>query len=150
MSAEPTHIRVLRMPDDPAWTQLPDLFRTMYAEMARHGVLLPLARDGEHIWVKGAMVGAEKFGRTVVLEDGEGIHGFAHGALKMAPEHLGGVLLGQVTHVHVGPLHRRSGHGERLFRVLEEWFQERKVSRIDCSHRALHPRGPSADINSSL
>lgn len=131
MSAEGPHIRTLSSPDDPAWSALPALFRAMHAELAASGLVLPLVDGGEEIWAQGVRRGVERFGRTVVLEDRDRVHGFAHGALKMAPDHLGGVLLGQVTHVHVDPASRRHGWAGRMFVPLQEWFRSRQVTRIE-------------------
>ncbi|HNA34506.1 MAG TPA: GNAT family N-acetyltransferase [Flavobacteriales bacterium] len=124
-------VRAVQRADDPALAKVPALFGTMHAEMAEQGMGQRLAPDGGRTWLDGVIGGLERFGRIAVAEwDGEVI-GFAHAAVKLAPEHLGGGRIGHVTHLYVTPAHRRSGIARALAASLHEWLRTRSVLSIE-------------------
>lgn len=124
-------IRAVLRADDPAITALLPLFEAMHSEMAGQGMLLHLAPRGARIWSDGIRGGLERFGRLTVAEaDGE-VVGFAHAAIKLAPEHLGGARIGHITHVYVAPAHRRSGIARELATSLHEWLDAKQVDSVE-------------------
>ena len=124
-------IRVVDHAQDPALERVPALFEEMHREMAAQGMGLSLAEGGAARWCEGISRGLERFGRLVVAERGNELVGFAHGALKLAPEHLGGVRLGHIAHVHVLRDARGSGLGRAMVELLHAWFQEREVASVE-------------------
>ena len=124
-------IRVVDHAQDPALARVPALFEEMHREMAGQGMGLSLAEGGAVRWREGVARGLERFGRLVVAERGNELVGFAHGALKLAPEHLGGVRLGRIADVHVLRDACGSGPGRAMVGRLHGWFQEREVASIE-------------------
>jgi ribosomal protein S18 acetylase RimI-like enzyme len=124
-------IRLVDHAQDPVLAQVTTLFEEMHREMAGQGMGLSLAEGGAALWCNGMARGLERFGRLVVAERGGELVGFAHGALKLAPEHLGGVRLGHISHVHVVRDARGSGVGRAMVELLHAWFQEREVASIE-------------------
>ncbi|MBL7951263.1 MAG: GNAT family N-acetyltransferase [Flavobacteriales bacterium] len=107
------------------------LMGAMYAEMREQGPVVPLMDGGARIWLDGIRSGLERFGRlSIAISDGQ-VVGFAHGALKLLPEHQGGARVGHVTHVHVSPDHRREGIARALITSLDEWFQAKQVTSTE-------------------
>lgn len=124
-------VRTVFRPDDPALAEVPALFEAMHAEMAEQGMGLRLVPDGGRVWLDGAAGGLERFSRITVAEVEGHVAGFAHAAVKLAPEHLGGDRIGHVTHLYVAPAHRRSGIARALAASLHEWLQEKQVKSIE-------------------
>ena len=124
-------IHIISGPGDPALAELPALFRAMYSGMEAQGLRTPLAPDGEQLWIEQAVAGAERFGRLVVAIINDVVIGFAHGAIKLAPEHLGGQRVGHITHLYVDPTNRRSGAGHALAHALNDWFASKDVVSVE-------------------
>lgn len=129
--SNPPRIEVITDGSDPRLPALAPLLEAMYAEMAALGPVRPLAPDGARRWLDSIAPGLERFGRLCIAErDGE-VLGFAHGALKLLPEHLGGHRIGHVTHVHVAPGARRLGLARQLAQRLEDWFAAKQVDEVE-------------------
>ncbi|MFT3886339.1 MAG: GNAT family N-acetyltransferase [Flavobacteriales bacterium] len=137
MSAPVIHI--LDRADDPRCAQLLPLFETMYAEEAALGSLAVLAPDGAQRWMRGVVAGLERFGRLAVAEDRGLVVGFAHGAVRLQPDHLQGGPVGSITHVYVVPAQRRGGVARALVGALGDWFAQRNVARTELTVVAGNP-----------
>ena len=124
---------VVEQPDDPRIAAIGPLFEGMYAEMVSQGAMMPLAENGAALWISSMANGLERFGRLAVAMFGDEVIGFAHGAIKLAPEHLGGERVGHVSHVFVLPAHRRAGVARSLVASLDEWFAAKKINNIELS-----------------
>ena len=116
---------------DPLLEQVRPLFAEMYRGMRGQGLMLPLADDGADTWFQGALATLGRFGiMAVAVEEGR-LAGFAHGALKFLPDHLGGHKTGAITHIFVKPVYRKRYVGKHLLKLLEEWFLEKKVQSVE-------------------
>ncbi|MBP7514098.1 MAG: GNAT family N-acetyltransferase [Flavobacteriales bacterium] len=124
-------VRAVLRADDPALARVPALFEAMHAEMAEQGMGLRLVPDGGRVWLDGARGGLERFARFAVAEFEGHVAGFAHAAVKLAPDHLGGERIGHVTHLYVSPAHRRSGIARALAASLHEWLMAKQVTSIE-------------------
>ncbi len=124
-------VRAVLRADDPALAEVPALFEAMYAEMAEQGMGLRLLPHGGRVWLDGAVGGLERFSRITVAEVDGHVTGFAHAAVKLAPEHLGGERIGHVTHLYITPAHRRSGIARALAGSLHEWLRAKQVTSIE-------------------
>lgn len=124
-------VRAVQRADDPALAEVPALFEAMHAEMADQGMGLRLVPDGGGIWLKGMVGGLDRFARITVAEVDDHVAGFAHAAVKLTPEHLGGERIGHITHLYVAPAHRRSGIARALAASLHEWLQEKQVKSVE-------------------
>ncbi len=124
-------VRAILRADDPALSELPALFEAMHVEMEGQGMALRLVPGGGSIWLKATTSGLERFGRITVAEVDGQVAGFAHAAVKLAPEHLGGGRIGHITHVYVSPPHRRSGIAQQLAASLHAWLGSKEVSGIE-------------------
>jgi GNAT superfamily N-acetyltransferase len=119
------------VPSHPLWSDLPTLFRRMYDDMGRHGLRLPLAVDGEALWVKNVAFGVGKYAIVVGARHDDRLIGFAHGTLKSIPDYLGAQRVGFVSHIYVAPEHRRGGTARGLYRAMDDWFRDRGVKSIE-------------------
>lgn len=132
-------IHILTRADDPRAAGVVPLFEAMYAEEAGLGSLAVLAPEGGQRWLKGAAAGLERFGRLVVAEEAGTIVGFAHGAIRLQPDHLLGGPVGSITHVYVMPAQRRGGVAKALVGALGDWFAQRNVARTELTVVAGNP-----------
>jgi ribosomal protein S18 acetylase RimI-like enzyme len=124
-------INVLTDTNNPRLSAVAVLFARMHAEMHAQGMRLELVPGGEHAWVAEAARSAERFGRLTVALVGDEVVGFAHGAMKLAPEHLGGMRIGHITHVYVLAEHRRRSIASQLVGSLQEWFRQKEVHSVE-------------------
>jgi ribosomal protein S18 acetylase RimI-like enzyme len=123
--------RIVQLADDPALQAVLPLFTEMHSEMATQGMQLRLVPNGASMWLEGIRHGFERFGRMVVAEADGTVVGFAHGAIKLSPEHLGGERVGYVAHLFVLPAHRRAGIARALATHLNAWFAEKNVRSVE-------------------
>ncbi len=125
-------IHIVLDAQDPLLEQVADQFEALHASMGGHGMQATLAPNGARLWVDGTRRGLERFGRMVLaVQDGR-VVGFTYGVIKLAPEYLGGELLGHWTHLYVDPEHRRSGVANALTACLHQWFAEKAVKATEC------------------
>lgn len=107
------------------------LFLKLYAHMASHGLLLPLALGGERNWRKGVELTLGRLGVVVLARDGSRAVGFAQGLVRVTPDYLGAQKVGYVGHVFVDEDVRRRGALKLMFPVLQEWFRSKGVSSLE-------------------
>jgi len=124
-------VRPVTDTNDPALIGIVPLFAAMHAEMAAQGMLLRLADGGALTWLDGVKGGLERFGRIAVAEADGGVIGFAHAAVKLAPEHLGGARTGHITHLYVAPARRRAGIARALAASLHGWLRDKEVASTE-------------------
>lgn len=124
-------IDVITAGTDPRLEAVANAFGAMYAEMERMGPVLPLVEGGAARWLNSATGGLERFGRLCVSMRDEVVIGFAHGQVKLAPEHQGGLRVGHIGHVYVDPAHRGNGQARALTACLHAWFAERQVHSVE-------------------
>jgi len=95
------------------------LFREMYEFMQDKGMQLSMVQGGEQKWISTASRMPGKMNHIVVAED-KNIIGFAHGNIRLAPDHLGGVKIGFISHVYVQEEYREQGIASKLADMLIE------------------------------
>lgn len=125
------HIAVITDPGDPRLPAIEAAFTTMYAEMAALGPVLPLVEGGAARWAEGVRAGLERFGRLCVATRDAEVIGFAHGQLKLTPEHQGALRVGLISHVYVAPAHRGIGQARALVQQLHDWFAAKEVHSVE-------------------
>ena len=123
--------RLISDDTDPVLDQVRPLFTEMYRGMRAQGLMLPLADGGADNWFEGALATLGRFGAFATAVENGKLVGFAHGALKFLPDHLGGHKTGVVTHIFVKPDERKAGIGKHLLSLLEKWFGEKDVHSIE-------------------
>ncbi|HEY0979113.1 MAG TPA: GNAT family N-acetyltransferase [Flavobacteriales bacterium] len=134
-------VRIIAVKDaaDPRLEQLPPMFEDLHDVMHRHGMMQELAPNGARIWLDGLKAGLERFTRLVLAVQGDTVVGFTCGSVKLAPEYLGGALVGHWTQLYVTADHRRGGVSRAMSELLHEWFREKKVTSIETQVVREHP-----------
>lgn len=135
------HIAVINDPADPRTPAIEAAFCAMYAEMASLGPVLPLVDGGAARWSSSVLAGLERFGRLCVATCDGHVIGFAHGQLKLAPEHQGALRVGQIGHVYVAPEHRGKGQARALVHLLHDWFAAKQVHSVEL--QVVQGNGPA-------
>lgn len=126
------NIRTLSAEEEPAvFHKVRHLFREMYDFMSDKGLSLPLAQNGEELWLNSVKGSLGKLNIIFVAEENGEIIGFSAGNVRLAPNYLGNKKIGYVSHVYVEPAHRKKKLGDDLARNLEEWFRKKKVDFIE-------------------
>jgi ribosomal protein S18 acetylase RimI-like enzyme len=136
-------IHIVTDDQDPLVDQLAPLFEDLHASMSAHGMNASLGPEGARIWTDGARRGLERFGRLVLAVQDGVVVGFTYGVVKLAPEYLGGELLGHWTHLYVVPEQRRGGVAQALTTSLHDWFGQKGVKATECEvvHENLLSQG---------
>jgi ribosomal protein S18 acetylase RimI-like enzyme len=125
------HISVITDPEDTRLPAVEAAFTAMYAEMATLGPVLPLVDGGATRWAHGVRAGLERFGRLCVATRDDEVIGFAHGQVKLTPEHQGALRVGLISHVYVAPAHRGIGQARALVQQLHDWFAAKEVHSVE-------------------
>ena len=130
MTSELT-FRLINSDDTRALDQIEQLLPDMYRYMSQHGLTLPLAEDGAAKWRRAAERTIGRLGTIAVACDGEQVIGFVRGVIRLGPDHLGGAKIGFVDHTFVAESFRGQGIGRKLFTLLENWFRDSGVKRLE-------------------
>lgn len=117
--------------NDPRFEEVIVLFRQMYKFMDQHGLLMPLADDGENKWIRAVKNTLDKFCTLIIVVHNDKVVGFAHGALRFSPDYLGTLKTGIVTHIFVSQEFRSRGIGSRMLKKLQDWFLQKDTHSIE-------------------
>ncbi len=117
--------------NDPRFDDVIVLFRKMYGFMDQHGLLMPLADDGENKWIRAVKNTLGKFCTLIIVVHNDKVVGFAHGALRFSPDYLGTLKTGIITHIFVSPEFRSRGIGSQMLEKLQDWFLQKEAHSIE-------------------
>jgi len=120
-------LKILSKTDSALLDQVETLWRKFYDGMSEQGLLLPLIPEGEKVWRRTIESSLGRTNYLVVALSDVAVIGFALGTLRIAPEYLGGHLIGFVSGLYVHPDFRKTKIGTNLYEILEIWFAERKA-----------------------
>ena len=123
--------RLIDSADTVLLDQIELLLPEMYLYMSQHGLTMPLADDGAAKWRRGAERTIGRLGAIAVACDGEKVIGFVRGVIRLGPDHLGSTKIGFVDHTFVAEGYRGQGVGRKLFTLLENWFRDSQVKRLE-------------------
>ena len=137
-------VRRLDRPDAAVLDQVERQFVAMYEYMNAHGLLLRLAPQGEKRWRRSIERALGRFSVLAVASSGDTVAGFAHGAIAMVPDYLGGGVVAQVNHVFVEERFRGLKLTTRLIDVLTEWFLEKNAQSIEL--QVLHDNEHAIEV----
>jgi len=126
-------IEIIALTDknDPRFEEVIVLFRQMYKFMDQHGLLMPLADDGENKWIRAVKNTLDKFCTLIIVVHDDKVVGFAHGALRFSPDYLGTLKTGIVTHIFIAPEFRSQDLGSQMLKRLQDWFQQKEAHSIE-------------------
>lgn len=123
--------RLIDSEDANALDQIEQLLPAMYLYMSQCGLTLPLADGGAAKWRLAAQRTIGRLGTIAVACDGEQVVGFVRGVIRLGPDHLGSTKIGFVDHTFVAEKYRGQGVGRKLFTLLENWFRDSAVKRLE-------------------
>lgn len=124
-------IREISDENDLSLGQVKRLFELMYDEMSSQGLIIPLAKDGAEIWIESVKKMINRLGVLFIAVQDEKVIAFANGIIRYAPDYLGSLKIGSITHVYVSPENRNTKIGYELVEKLENWFLNKKVSSVE-------------------
>lgn len=107
------------------------LFKTYYAYFESLGIRLPLAPNGEQLWMDAAIQSAGRLSVLPLAVAGGKVIGFAQGTVKLLPDYLGAHKVGVVQHVYVAENYQRQGIAAMLVQELQRWFDEKQVRSVE-------------------
>ena len=118
--------------DDPYLDEIIPLFVKLYDHMKDSGIIMPLVKDGEKKWRASLdnMVGG-RFGVMKAALHEDKVIGFAHGLIRYAPDYLGALKVGYLTHIFVSPEFRGNDTGKILVESVETWFKSKNVHSFE-------------------
>lgn len=111
--------------------KLPLLFFEYYHELSASGLFLPLTSNGAQLWLDGVKKSVGKTTMLVIAENNGLPVGFGQGQLKLAPDYLGNLRLGVVSHFYIDKKFRGSNTAEKMFDEMRVWFAEKMVHSIE-------------------
>ena len=124
-------VRRLEQPEAALLDQVERQFVSLYQFMNAHGWLLPLAPGGEKRWRRSVERALGRFSALAIALDGDIVAGFAHGAMALVPDYLGGGAVGQINHVFVEERYRDQDVTAPMIGVLTEWFREKNAASVE-------------------
>ena len=130
MTSEPV-LRLIDSDDSKSLDQIEQLLPQMYQYMSQHGLTMPLTDDGAAKWRRAAERTIGRLGTIAVACDGDQVIGFVRGVIRLGPDHLGSSKIGFVDHTFVVENYRGQGIGRQLFELLENWFRDNAVKRLE-------------------
>ncbi|MFN6037672.1 MAG: GNAT family N-acetyltransferase [Bacteroidota bacterium] len=111
--------------------QLAVLFMEYFIEISNFGNLLPLAKNGEQLWLDGIKKSIGKTSVLTVAENNGLLVGFGHGQLKLTPDYLGSLRVGVVSHFYLDKKYRGGNFSAKMFEEMNFWFNEKAVASIE-------------------
>lgn len=118
-------------PEHRKWNDLAKLFRAMYSHLLEKDLKIPLAENGEKVWLSSIEHSIEKTNKVIGCLRNDRLVGYAHGTIKLLPVYLEGNAVGFFSGLYVEPEQRKNGIAEKLSEILEEWFKYRRVDSIE-------------------
>lgn len=108
-----------------------ELFFDYYKYLETLNVKLKIAQGGEILWLESVKRSLNKTSILVVIENKGLVVGFGYGQIKLAPEYLGSLKLGIVSHFYLDEKMRGGEASQKMFAEMKKWFVEKKVHSIE-------------------
>ena len=118
-------------PEHPQWNDVAKLFHAMYSYFLDKNLKIPLAKNGEEIWLKSLKNNIGRTNRIFGCLDGEILIGYVHGTIKILPAFLEGNTVGFINGIYINTEYRKKGIADELYKMVEEWFQTRNVDSVE-------------------
>jgi GNAT superfamily N-acetyltransferase len=111
--------------------QVEKLLVEMYAYMSDHGLLIPLAPNGEKKLRRAMEASLGKTGMLIAALKGDQVVGFTHGLLRIVPDYLDARLVGMIGHSYTVPEFRRRGLGRQMYVELKAWLVTKGAGSLE-------------------
>ncbi len=125
------HYKIITDTDDKLLSQLEDMFRELYDYIDKKGQKNTLIPGGEKKWIKSVKNTLNKLGVIIVAVSGEEVAGFINGQIRFLPDFLGREKTGFLAHQFIKKNYRGKGIGEKLLKLLEEWFVAKEIRQME-------------------
>jgi len=111
------------------------IIKEMYVKLneffTQVGYRLPQPEDVGQVWLESFQRTLGRFSIVHVAEmDGE-VVGFMLSRVKRVPNHMGGVMVGELSDMWIESRARRMGIGDKLSRLALEWLRQQDVHSVE-------------------
>ena len=131
-------IRILSINDVNFLNQAEKLFVDLYEYLKPKNLILPLAENGDKIWMESIKNTLGKYSTLVVAIHENKVIGFGCGTLKFLPEYLGSHKVGAISHFFICKEFRNMNIGKLIVEKLNEWLVLQKVKSIEVQVAAIN------------
>jgi ribosomal protein S18 acetylase RimI-like enzyme len=117
------------VPDD--FTRLAEMYERLSAYYYQVGYRLPRPDDVGQAWVESFQRTLGRFSNVFVAAAGELLAGMILCRVKRLPQHMGGLLVGEISDIWVEPEYRRERVGEQLVKWGLDWLRRQSVHSVE-------------------
>jgi ribosomal protein S18 acetylase RimI-like enzyme len=114
--------------DFPVLAEMYERLNTYYFQV---GYRLPRPDNVGQAWLESFQRTLGRFSMVYVADMGEDLVGFILCRVKRLPQHMGGVMVGEISDVWVESAYRRERLGEQLVRLGLDWLRQQGVHSVE-------------------
>ncbi len=127
-----TEITISFRPAEAAdFPRLAEMFERLNAYYYQVGYRLPQPEDVGQAWVESFQRTLGRFSNVFVAVAGESLAGMILCRVKRLPQHMGGVMVGEISDIWVEPAYRRERLGEQLVQLGLDWLRQQAVHSVE-------------------
>lgn len=111
------------------------IIKDMYAKLNSYfyemGYRLPHMENVGQVWLDSFRRTLGRFSNVFIAEIDSRVVGFMLCRIKRVPQHMGGVLVGELSDMWILSDARRMGIGDKLSRLAIDWLREQGVHSVE-------------------
>ena len=128
MTDSPISLRPAEAADFPALAEMFKRLNTYYYQV---GYRLPRPDNVGQAWLESFQRTLGRFSMVYVAGFGDELVGFILCRIKRLPQHMGGVMVGEISDIWVESGYRRERLGEQLVRLGIDWLRQQGVHSVE-------------------
>jgi len=121
----------LRPAEAADFPRLIEMYERLNAYYYRVGYRLPRPEDVGQAWVESFQRTLGRFSNVFVAVAGDSLAGMILCRVKRLPQHMGGVMVGEISDIWVEPAFRRERLGEHLVECGLDWLRRQGVHSVE-------------------
>lgn len=108
-----------------------DMYTKLNAYFYKMGYRLPHSENVGQVWLDSFRRTLGRFSNVFIAEIDSRVVGFMLCRIKRVPQHMGGVLVGELSDMWIVSDARRLGIGDKLSLLAIDWLREQDVHSVE-------------------
>jgi len=121
----------LRPAEAADFPRLIEMYERLNAYYYQVGYRLPRPEDVGQAWVESFQRTLGRFSNVFVAVAGDALAGMILCRVKRLPQHMGGMMVGEISDIWVEPAFRRERLGEHLVEYGLDWLRRQGVHSVE-------------------